>query len=84
MRFVPLRDVAAPEEEIELSAEACDEIDYTGLTFDVGEALAQTLALSIDPFAQGPDADRVRVEHGLAGASGGGAFAALAALKPKD
>ena len=84
LRFVPLRDVAAPEEEIELSAEACDEIDYTGLTFDVGEALAQTLALSIDPFAQGPDADRVRVEHGLAGASGGGAFAALAALKPKD
>lgn len=84
LRFVPMRDVALPEEEIELSAEACDEIEYTGLTFDLGEALAQTLALAIDPFAQGPDADRVRAEHGLAGETGGGAFAALAAFKTKE
>ena len=84
LRFVPLRDAAAADEDIELNADACDEIDYSGLTFDLGEALAQTLALAIDPFAQGPDADRVRAEHGLAGQSGGGAFAALAALKTKD
>jgi len=84
LRFVPMRDAALPEEEIELSADACDEIDYTGLTFDLGEALAQTLALAIDPFAQGPDADRARVEHGLAGETGGGAFAALAAFKAKE
>ena len=79
-----MRDAALPEEEIELSADACDEIDYTGLTFDLGEALAQTLALAIDPFAQGPDADRARVQHGLAGETGGGAFAALAAFKTKE
>jgi uncharacterized metal-binding protein YceD (DUF177 family) len=84
LRFVPARDAATPEAEIELSADACDEIEYTGLTFDLGEALAQTLALAIDPFAQGPDADRVRTEHGLAGETGGGAFAALAALKTKE
>lgn len=83
LRFVPLRNAALPDEEIELSADACDEIDYTGLTFDLGEALAQTLALTIDPFAQGPDADRVRAEHGLADGTGGGAFAALAAFKPQ-
>jgi uncharacterized metal-binding protein YceD (DUF177 family) len=82
LRFVPMRDAAAPAaEEIEITAEDCDEIDYTGLTFDLGEALAQTLALSIDPFAQGPDADRARVEHGLAGTATNGAFDALAALK---
>jgi hypothetical protein len=81
LRFVPLRDPALPADEIEITADDCDEIDYDGLNFDLGEALAQTLALSIDPFAQGPEADRARTEHGLAGATGGGAFAALAALK---
>lgn len=83
LRFVPPQTAPVPDEEIELSAEACDEIEYTGTAFDLGEALAQTLALSIDPFAQGPDADRARAEHGLAGESTGGAFAALSALKPK-
>jgi uncharacterized metal-binding protein YceD (DUF177 family) len=83
LRFVPLREAIAPDEEIELSADACDEIDYDGLSFDLGEALAQTLALAIDPFAQGPDADRARAEHGLAGDAANGAFAALAALKRK-
>ena len=81
LRFVPPRDPAAPDEEIEITALDCDEIEYDGLNFDLGEALAQTLALSIDPFAQGPDADRARAEHGLAGSGGGGAFDALAALK---
>jgi len=77
LRFVPMRDPAALAEEIEITADDCDEIEYAGLTFDLGEALAQTLALSIDPFAQGPDADRARAEHGLAGTATTGAFAAL-------
>jgi len=84
LRFVPQREAAPPDEEIELSAEACDEIDYDGLSFDLGEALAQTLALAIDPFAQGPDADRARIEHGLTGPEATGPFAALAALKAKS
>lgn len=84
LRFVPLRDLPPPDEEVELSAEACDEIEYDGLTFDLGEALAQTLALAIDPFAEGPDADRARKEHGLAGDGASGAFAALAALRTRD
>lgn len=84
LRFVPVRDLATPDEELEITADDCDEIDYCGLTFDLGEALAQTLGLSIDPFAQGPDADRARAEHGLAGETGNGAFAALAALSRKD
>jgi uncharacterized metal-binding protein YceD (DUF177 family) len=84
LRFVPAHGVTPADEEIELSAEACDEIEYTGTAFDLGEALAQTLALSIDPFAQGPDAERARAEHGLAGEAGGGAFAALAGLKTPD
>lgn len=85
LRFVPANGPAthAPDEEIELSAADCDEIDYTGLTFDLGEALAQTLALAIDPFAEGPEADRARIEHNLSGDGTSGPFAALSALKPK-
>lgn len=52
-------------EEIELDADDCDEIPYDGDRFDLGEAVAQSLLLAIDPFATGPDADAVRKEVGL-------------------
>jgi len=81
LRFVTDATPADPADEIEITADQCDEIEFDGAAFDLGEALAQTLALAIDPFAQGPDADRARVEHGLDGQTGGGAFAALAALR---
>lgn len=81
LRFVPARTGAAPDEEIEITAEDCDEIEYRGAAFDLGEAVAQTLALAIDPFAEGPNAEAARAAHNLAGEGGSGAFAALAALK---
>ncbi|MBB3360204.1 MULTISPECIES: DUF177 domain-containing protein [unclassified Novosphingobium] len=85
LRFVPETQIAAePDEEIELSADDCDEIPYTGLTFDLGEAVAQSLALAIDPFAEGPLADKARAEHNLAGDEASGPFAALAALRGKE
>ena len=81
LRFIHPQPMSGGDDEIELTADDCDEIEYAGLTFDLGEALAQTLALAIDPFAEGPDANRARAEHNLAGPATGGAFAALAALK---
>ncbi len=85
LRFVPETQIAAePDEEIELSADDCDEIPYAGLTFDLGEAVAQSLALAIDPFAEGPLADKARAEHNLAGDEASGPFAALAALRGKE
>lgn len=80
LRFVPETPAPAGDDEIELSAADCDEVAYQGLTFDLGEALAQSLALAIDPFAEGPNADRARAAHNLAGDTAGGAFAALAGL----
>lgn len=56
---------AAEEEEIELEADDCDEIEYAGEMFDLGEAVAQTLGLAIDPYAEGPDADAVRAAAGI-------------------
>lgn len=77
-RFVP-ESSHRPDEELELNANACDEIDYTGTSFDVGEAVAQSLALAIDPFAVGPDAEEVR-QTGLLGEGKSNPFAALKGL----
>lgn len=81
LRFVP--EASAPrDEELEIRAEDCDEIYYTGESFDLGEAIAQGLGLAIDPFARGPDAENFRQEAGILGEdTPSGPFAALAALK---
>lgn len=83
-RFLPARFHNA-EEEVELDESELDEIFYEGDDFDLGEAIAQSLALAIDPFACGPDADRVRQEKGLTADDqpSGPLAAALAALKEK-
>ena len=48
---------------------------------DLGEAIAQSLALAVDPFATGPGAEQARKEAGLMDEGAAGPFAALAALK---
>ena len=78
LRFVPARELEG--EEIELDADDLDEIPYEGDTFDLGEAVAQSLALAIDPYAVGPEAEQVRKEV-LGDEAASGPFAALAALK---
>ena len=64
LTFVPEREIT--EEEIELEEGDLDEIPYAGTSFDLGEAVAQSLALAIDPYLTGPDAERVREIHDLA------------------
>lgn len=56
---------ADEEIEIELEADDCDEIDYTGDMFDLGEAVAQSLGLAIDPYAEGPEAEAARKAAGI-------------------
>ncbi len=53
--------------EIELTPDDCDEIEYTGESFDLGEAVAQSLGLAIDPYAEGPGADAARKAAGITG-----------------
>jgi len=48
------------EIEIELSSGDLDEIEYSGDTFDLGEAVAQSLGLAINPYAEGPNANAAR------------------------
>lgn len=84
LRFVPASEVPDTEEELEFDSDAPDEIEYEGAAIDVGEAVAQSFGLLIDPFATGPDAERVRKEAGIVDedAPSGPLAAALAALKP--
>ena len=72
--------------EVELEADDCDEIEYSGDDFDLGEAVAQTLGLAIDPYAEGPDADAARKAAGITaeGEQNGPLAAALAALKKPE
>lgn len=87
LRFVPAGSLPehTPDEEIELDSEDLDEIEYEGDAFDLGEAIAQTLALAIDPYREGPDADEARKKAGITSdedqAPSGPLAEALAALK---
>ncbi|MEY4159759.1 MAG: hypothetical protein RLZZ136_380 [Pseudomonadota bacterium] len=81
-RFAPEGQPMTPDEEIELDEEACDEIPYSGTAFDIGEAVAQSLILAVDPYATGPHAEATRAA-GILGEAASGPFAALAALKTK-
>ena len=65
LRFVREARSVDPEEEAELPADKPDEIEFTGDAFDLGEAVAQSLGLAIDPFAEGPNADAARREAGI-------------------
>jgi uncharacterized metal-binding protein YceD (DUF177 family) len=67
LRFVPAESmpVYAPDEEVELDTEDLDEIPYEGDVFDLGEAIAQTLALAIDPYREGAGADEARRQAGI-------------------
>jgi len=86
LRFVedrerPMTDAEA--QEIELEADDCDEIAFTGDMFDLGEAAAQTLGLAIDPYAEGPNAEAARKAAGIVaeGEQDGPLAAMLAGLK---
>lgn len=66
LRFVEENQRAPTlDEEIELEADDCDEIAFSGEMFDLGEAVAQTLGLAIDPYAEGPEADAARKAAGI-------------------
>lgn len=82
-------DLAPSEDEdidFDLTADDCDEIEYAGDAFDLGEAVAQTLGLAIDPYAEGPDAENVRRAAGIVeeGSLGGALAEGLAALKRQN
>ncbi len=81
LHFVPALPPSA--EEVELDAADLDQIEMDGTRFDLGEALAQGMALGIDPYAEGPGAKAARRKAGILNAGEGGAFGALKGLLGK-
>src|SRR5215472_502626 len=55
--FMPVPDSSGPDEEIELGEGDCDTIFYDGAAIDLGSAIADTLALSIDPYPRSASAE---------------------------
>jgi len=82
VRFVP-EDAAPEAEEIELSAEDCDIMEHDGQQIDLGEAVAQTLGLALDPYPRSANAEARLREAGVKSEEEAGPFGALAALKDK-
>lgn len=70
-----------PDAGLELSAAECDVVFYEGGAIDLGEAVAETLALAIDPYPRAGNADAVLEEIGVLSQGEAGPFAALAGLK---
>lgn len=83
LRFEP-EDAAPPAragEEVEYDIDALDIIPYADDRIDMGEAVAETLALSVDPYPRSPDAQEYLRNMGVLSEDQAGPFAALAALK---
>lgn len=73
----------SPDEEIELSEEDCDVVFHDGREIDLGGALADELALALDPYPRSAGAEDALRDAGVLSEEQAGPFAALAALKGK-
>jgi uncharacterized metal-binding protein YceD (DUF177 family) len=82
--FTPEPEVVRPDEEIELSPEDCDVVFHDGATIDLGGAIADTLALALDPYPRSAGADEALREAGVISEAEASPFAVLARLKGKD
>ena len=82
--FMPEPLAGGPDEEIELGRSDCDVVFYDGAAIDLGTAIADTLALSLDPYPRSAGADATLKEAGVLTEQQASPFAALAALKKND
>lgn len=82
--FMPGPESAAPDEEIELGEGDCDVLFYDGAEIDLGSAIADTLALGIDPYPRSAGADAALKEAGVLSEEQASPFAMLARLKGTD
>jgi uncharacterized metal-binding protein YceD (DUF177 family) len=79
--FMPEPAVDRPDEEIELGAGDLDVIFHDGSTIDLGGALADTLALTLNPYPRSAGADAALKEAGVMTQEQASPFAVLARLK---
>jgi len=83
LRFVREGEDVPEGDELELDAEDCDTIGFDGLVIDMGEAVAETVALAMTPYPRSPEADSILREAGVLSEEQASPFAALLSLKDK-
>lgn len=82
VQFIP-EPSADPVEEVELGAADCDTVFHDGSVIDLGMAIADTLALSVDPYPRSAGADAALKEAGVLTQEQASPFAVLAGLKKR-
>lgn len=80
IQFIPEPATSNADEEIELGKEDCDTVFYDGAVIDLGSAIADTLALSVDPYPRSAGADAALKEAGILTEEQASPFAVLAGL----
>lgn len=82
---VNIRFIAEPsvsdDSEIELEADDCDTMFHDGQTIDLGEAVAQSLGLALNPYPRSPDAEKILKAAGVKSEEEAAPLGALASLK---
>ena len=82
--FLPEPSVDSSEDEVELKESDCDVVFHDGSAIDLGGAIADTLALTLDPYPRSAGAEATLKEAGVLTEGEAGPFAALAKLKRSD
>jgi len=81
--FVP-EPATGPDEEIELGESDCDTVFHDGASIDLGTAIADTLALILEPYPRSAGADAALKEAGVMTEEQASPFAVLAKLRKND
>ena len=81
--FRPQIETAGHEEEIELAPDEMDVVFYEAGAIDLGEAVAETLLLNLDPYPRAPGAEEALRKAGVKSEEEAGPFGALAGLRDK-
>jgi uncharacterized metal-binding protein YceD (DUF177 family) len=81
--FRPRPAEADPDQEIELRDDELDIVYFDEAGIDVGEAMAETMALALDPYPRAPGAGDALRTAGVKSEEEAGPFGALAALRDR-
>ena len=84
LMFMPEPESSGGDEEVELGESDCDVVFHDGATIDLGNAIADTLALSLDPYPRSAGAEAALREAGVMTEEQASPFAALAKLIRSD
>ena len=79
--FMPEPDAKAGDEEIELGGGDLDVVFHDGSEIDLGAAIADSLALTLNPYPRSAGAEAALMEVGVLTEAEASPFAALAKLK---